>query len=673
MRPVSATARAWFGRRSLIGLVILLALVVFVMTWLGIHASRQDSFKLLVTQGAAFIESLALAAENAIASESFIDYLVHRRFNEITLFLSDVLMEGDVDSRLTQTALKHNLHAIYILDLEGEVRHRGVARTSGSFLPDYVIAEAQTLASRPEDKYLLLLENPDQSAETIHYYIEISNTLNHIFVIVADALYYTDALRQTQIGYLVQNMAREPGVAYIIYQSTEGIVFSSRETGRLLAIESDPFLTAALETDTISHRKYVFQGDEVLELLRPFATEEYPFGLFRVGLSLTNYYAVVRRFDRQMIAVAVILFGLVALSILYAGSRQKRMEISRKYTEIKSVTDTIFDQMRTGVAAVNHEGTVTLVNEAFARIWGVREARGQRWNSLVDVTELQFERLSEWPGRTEEREVTIRAAGSEKTLLIAVSEFTVDQRQSGFVVVIYDITRLKQYERDAVRRERLSEMGNLAAGVAHEIRNPLNTISIAAQRLGTEFSPTEDTEAYQSLTAQIRSETKRLNEIITRFLALAREERKRQSRIELQPFIDEVVDFVKVEAEQQHIEITTEVEPNLFLQADPDSLKQVFTNLFNNTKEALAGNSGEIRISAHKVDNTVELRFSDSGPGIKDELREKVFTPYFTTKEGGTGLGLPTVHRIVSEIGGSVHIEDNKEGGGISFVIEISQ
>jgi hypothetical protein len=142
--------------------------------------------------------------------------------------------------------------------------------------------------------------------------------------ITADALYYTDALKKTQIGYLAQNMSREKGVEYVIYQSKQGIVFSSRTTGELLAIDSDPFLTEALRSDTISNRIYDFQDKTVLELVRPFSTEDYPFGLLRVGLSLERYYSVSRGFNIQMVTLSGVLFVLVVVVLLYLSGTYAR-------------------------------------------------------------------------------------------------------------------------------------------------------------------------------------------------------------------------------------------------------------------------------------------------------------------------------------------------------------
>jgi two-component system sensor histidine kinase PilS (NtrC family) len=376
-------------------------------------------------------------------------------------------------------------------------------------------------------------------------------------------------------------------------------------------------------------------------------------------------------FDRQMIILSIALFILTVLALLYFNSRQKRREISRRYTAIKSVTDRIFDEMRTGVAAVGADGRIALANSAFEGIFGLRDSVSKAWDEVLPAAELALERLAPDRESSRETELTLKIRGKESTLLLATSRVGSDHPDiTGIVVVVYDITRLREFERRSARRKRLSEMGDLAAGVAHEIRNPLNTISIAVQRLAGEFARQVESADFRSLTDQIRSETKRLNDIITRFLALAREEQKRRETVDLSAFLREMVEFVTPEASELRIDITLDADQALQVSADRDSLKQVFINLFNNAKEALGGAPGRIAITASRAEGSVLMTFADSGPGIAPEQREKIFTPYYTTKEAGTGLGLPTVHRIVSEMDGDVRVEA-AEGGGARLVVTL--
>jgi len=653
-------------------LPLVLAAAVFVFTWVSISESRKDSLKLLVMQGTSFTEALALSAANAIEAESFYDLLVQMRYSDIVVTLSGLVIDDRTNDHLSQAAIQHELEAVYLCDLDGGIMAFGGPPGSPAALPEFVVAEVRQLSDSLETNYVLLLEPGDLQQPSLHYYLQIANTLDRIIVLVVDAQYYLQALQRTQIGYLVQDMSREPGVEYIIYQSTDGIVFASRRTGPLLAVESDPFLQESLNADTIRHREYVFQDRDILELVRPFATTEYPFGLFRVGLALDRYYTVSRGFDRLMIALATVLMVVVLLSLAYYSSRRKRRELRRRYTDIKSITDTIFDQMRTGVAAIDETGMLTLANRAFERIVGTGRVVGRSWDDVIKIPAISRERLLSWKEGTDEREIPITTGRGERILMVAVSEYLPGREvDAGQVVVVYDITRLKEFERKSARRERLSEMGNLAAGVAHEIRNPLNTISIAAQRLAAEFEPPDKREEFIAFTGQIRAETKRLNQIITRFLDLTRVKTATPKPVRIDAIVSETVDFFKLEADTLAIDLTADTEADLEVRADPDAIKQVLTNLFTNAREALDGQPGRIQITVSKSGRGVKIVFEDSGPGIPPELREKVLTPYFTTKDSGTGLGLPTVDRIVTDLGGEVRIEAS-DLGGAKFVILLS-
>jgi signal transduction histidine kinase len=272
---------------------------------------------------------------------------------------------------------------------------------------------------------------------------------------------------------------------------------------------------------------------------------------------------------------------------------------------------------------------------------------------------------------TSEIETDVTIAGQRRNLLVAIS--WLDQARgegSQMVAVLYDITRLREFERRANRQARLSEMGNLAAGVAHEIRNPLNAIAIATQRLAAEFEPQSDAETYRSMTEQIRQETRRLNSIITRFLTLAREEKQQGGTIEVDTFLQDVVRFLEPEANELGVSLVLKGGTGAKIAGHPDQLRQVVLNLFNNAKEVLAEQDGTIEISAEARADSVEIRFADNGPGISVEWRDEVFKPYYTTKDAGTGLGLTTVHRIVTDMGGEIQLGDAPTGGA-QFVIRL--
>ncbi len=660
-----------FDHRLLSIMAVSFAVAVFLIAWFSIRESRSDSFLLLREQGAAFTEALAQASQNAITAEAFYDNLVQARYSDLVTSLVNWNISRISEHQLASFALNHDVLGVYVYDADSTLDMGVVARGPYEPLPDFVVDEVAGLLADPESNYVLLLEEGETQGEAVHYYLELTDRQDIVIVLAIDAQYYSRAVTETGIGFLAQNMAREQGVEYIIYQATDGIIFASRKPGELLAIESDPFLKDALESDSIVSRELDFQGENVLELVRPFSTDMYPYGLFRVGLSLNGYYSVSRGFDQQIIIVSGTLFVLLLVVLLYLNMRRKRQALSRKYSDIKSLTDRIFTQMDTGVAAIDDDGTIRMANRAFEDAFAVTGITGRQWSQTMNDHAGLLSEFVDRTARADEKEISFSVAGERRTILIARSKLTDESGLQGAVVmVVYDITRLKEYERSSARRERLSEMGNLAAGVAHEIRNPLNTIAIAAQRLAGEFVPQEHVEHYQQITGQIRSETSRLNDIITRFLALAREGNKQRIAVDVDRLLAEIGQLLRIEGDRQGIEVTVSCERGLIVNADSDGFKQVFLNLFNNSKEALDGKAGTFAIEANRTDNEVKILVTDSGPGIPTEAREKVFAPYHTTKTGGTGLGLPTVQRIVSGFGGDIEL-DSKHDGGTRFVITL--
>jgi PAS domain S-box-containing protein len=656
--------------RFVVFLVVTSAVAIFLLAWESTRRSRADSMALLVEEGKVFTAGLAEASRSAMLASSFYDRLAEEHYYDLTSVLNDEPLDEMTDARLARFVRTHDLSGVYVYTPDTALLASFADRSAPREPPEWVQAEVAQLALQKEAPYVLLVDQPIEDDEVVHYFISLSNRLDRIVVLSTIARYHTEAARRTGIGVLAQAMARQPGVEYILYQTTDGIVFASRNMGQVLAIESDPYLQEALDSDTTLHRIHTFQDEEVLELALPFTTEDFPIGLFRIGLSLDRYYAVSRGFDLRMIVIGFVLFALLVAVILYLNSRRRGHELSRRFTEMKSLTDQIFRDMKTGVVVVDSDGIINLCNPAAEALLGRTSVVGRVWSDIVNDEQASFDDFltgSEVAGETELR---LSVRGKEQTILVARSKVRpLEGEDPVMVAVLYDMTRLRQYERQSARRERLSEMGNLAAGVAHEIRNPLNTISIAAQRLASEFTPSENADEYVGFTRSIRQETRRLNDIITRFLALAREDKKSRRPIRLDLLLRDTVDLFKPEADRLSIKIHFETEPDLVVQADPDRLKQILTNLFNNSKEALAGDSGQISVVAAAQHGRVGLLFADSGPGIPADLREKVITPYFTTKDGGTGLGLPTVHTIVSDLGGELEIGDSELGGAEIIIL----
>ncbi len=234
------------------------------------------------------------------------------------------------------------------------------------------------------------------------------------------------------------------------------------------------------------------------------------------------------------------------------------------------------------------------------------------------------------------------------------------------------LQKIKEME-DRVRLvERLSSLGHLAAGVAHEIRNPLNAMSMGLQRLRREFLPQENgkKEEFLSFADIILKEIQRINEIIEQFLTLARPFDLKKKEAPIGNLLNHLVSLFQEEATSQGIILSLELGTNLPpLQMDEEKLTQALINIMKNGMQAME-KGGTLRIEARPLKEGVEIVFTDSGTGIPEDQMEKIFNYYYTTKEKGVGLGLPIAHRIIEAHGGLLRIE-SKVGVGTKVTVAL--
>jgi signal transduction histidine kinase len=230
------------------------------------------------------------------------------------------------------------------------------------------------------------------------------------------------------------------------------------------------------------------------------------------------------------------------------------------------------------------------------------------------------------------------------------------------------IEAVQALEAQVRRSERLASLGNLAAGVAHEVRNPLNALGLASQRLQKEFTPRQDKEEYDRFIALMRGEITRIDGIVDRFLSLARPAKPVLKPLEASVFIQEVAGLLKAEAEQKGVELKVDVpEEPCSVNADAQQLKQATMNILLNAIQATPA-GGSVSLSCHKKGRQLRILIADTGPGIAEELKERVFDPYYTTREGGLGLGLYIAQSIIQEHGGRIELAD-APGRGTVFTL----
>ena len=258
-----------------------------------------------------------------------------------------------------------------------------------------------------------------------------------------------------------------------------------------------------------------------------------------------------------------------------------------------------------------------------------------------------------------EHQIKIKAKGEIKDLANALND------------MIQQLRRLKHLEEELRRKDRLAALGELAAGVAHEIRNPLVIIKNSAQILEDRFHGQNDN---KELTQYIIEETNRLNRVVTSFLDFARPQKSNLEISQITPIIDRTLQMTNMEISKNHVKVVKNFQKNLpSVMADAEQMHQVFLNLILNAISAMP-NGGRLEIKtavkrdANKNMKLMEISFSDTGYGISKSSTDKVFNPFFTTKPEGTGLGLAIAHKIIENHHGTIKVESQESKGSIFSV-----
>jgi signal transduction histidine kinase len=242
--------------------------------------------------------------------------------------------------------------------------------------------------------------------------------------------------------------------------------------------------------------------------------------------------------------------------------------------------------------------------------------------------------------------------------------------QERLLALVRDITERKETQEALMKFERLSTIGEMAAGLAHEIRNPLASISTAAQLLKRRAQKDKDGE--DPLADTILEQSNRLEQLVRDTMDYARSEKSASLEpFPLRPALESAVRLCQVQFGPSHSKVRVEwgwPKEDLRLTANPQRIQQVLINLILNAYQAMP-EGGTLRIGMEKVGDRAHLRVEDSGPGIKDEDLRRLFEPFFTTKVGGSGLGLAISRRIAAQYGGKIRVE--RLSKGTAFILEI--
>ncbi len=368
---------------------------------------------------------------------------------------------------------------------------------------------------------------------------------------------------------------------------------------------------------------------------------------------------------------------------ILAQQQQLELQLS-EIQRLQLYTEKLLTTMSDGLVSVDKEGNVAAMNPAARRILGIPEAEAEIRSATVLLEQIPgvlayLEEVLRDPQGGAQQELRIRQESEEQIILANSSLLTDSEGQPLEVITnLHDITELKRLEGRIRQSERLAALGTLAAGMAHEIRNPLSAIKTFVQLLPRKLGKPDFLEKFHRT---VPRELERINRLIEDLLELSRTPKYHLRPLTLQPLLQDILEFFEPELESNKIRCETSLAADLpHVLADADQLVKAFQNLFRNAIQAMP-NGGQLTVEGHceagrnldrplsaNQDGWVSLTFADTGVGIPLETTKSIFNPFFTTKDRGTGLGLAITHKVITEHGGQIEVS-SRVGEGSSFIV----
>jgi two-component system sensor histidine kinase HydH len=509
-----------------------------------------------------------------------------------------------------------------------------------------------------------------------------------------------------KLQHLLTETAQQPDIVYLMVANSDGTIIAHNNLYLVGTVYDGHIdLKKVAQTDTLLSRIHTHtDGTRVFDVYRQFSPSEPSFRMMHrsqkmrhrmqshfnkpelfpgavdnpprvifVGLDMTSVEQAHRADIRHAVIMGVILllvgFAGIALLFLFQSYRATRTSLSR----IKAFSDNVVENMPIGLIALDDQQRIAAYNHTAESILqcDFRDAIGKAAERVVPqelFNEIKGPKIRQY---IIEKEVTCTVGSGKIVPLEIGASLLKDENRTllGYVILFKDLSEVRRLRREIERSRRLASVGSLAAGVAHEIRNPLSSIKGFATYFKERYQQVPEDRETADIMIQ---EVDRLNRVVSQLLEFARPVKVSPQKTALHKLIDDSISLIEQRALEKQITINNDTSAQIReIFIDPDRMSQILLNLYLNAIESMApGGELGIRIANTNAQENIEIRVSDTGCGIEADDLSKIFDPYFTTKSSGTGLGLAIVHNILEAMGGGIRVK-SRPGEGTTFRITI--
>lgn len=495
--------------------------------------------------------------------------------------------------------------------------------------------------------------------------------------------------REDSIQKLIDEVGSNKDIAYIYMVDRRGQISHHSNAEEFIRMRVAP--GSPDDHQLSAEVKILKNGEKIYELSKQFSipdptaqhmmmgrmVQSNPTGE-RIVLGLKmDFLQMARKSDsHHAMMMAGIVIALGSAAIFFTFMIQNYYLVEKTLRQTQDYTSQVISSLSSGIISIGPTGNITAYNDRALKFLRMDASRikALRLSEVLDFNAIGIDRTLSEGITLLDREINFGSDGTNSVpLSISVTPLTTETGSwDGAVIQIRDLSQIKKLEELVRRSEKLAAVGELAAGIAHEIRNPLSSIRGFTQFLGRNF---EEGSSEKACSTIVIKEIDRINNVVSDLICFANPMKPDFRQVDLNRLIRHTLSLIEADAKAQRIVVDSELDLNLpKIPLDEGQMTQVLLNIVLNAIQAI-GTDGRLTVTTtmSEDNNNVCISVEDDGPGMSEDISVRIFDPYFTTHENGTGLGLPIVHKIVENHAGNIHITSPPNGkqSGCSVSIEI--